>query len=77
MNDEQPARRHFSAAWLQLWAESTQDYSIFALSTEGIVMSWNPGGRSIQGYEADEIIGRKFSLFYPEGGKRRERQKPR
>ncbi|SAK86198.1 PAS/PAC sensor hybrid histidine kinase [Caballeronia fortuita] len=54
----------FGTAWLQLWAGSTDDYSIFALSPDGIVMTWNPGGERIQGYRADEIIGQSFSAFY-------------
>ncbi|MDR7009401.1 PAS domain S-box-containing protein, partial [Paraburkholderia strydomiana] len=53
--DSRPAG--FSSAWLQLWAESTDDYSIFALSPDGIVLTWNPGGERIQGYRSEEIIG--------------------
>jgi PAS domain S-box-containing protein len=56
----------FSSVWLRLWAESTGDYSIFALSPEGTVMTWNPGGERIHGYNADEIIGQRFSVFYTE-----------
>ncbi|WP_175160417.1 hybrid sensor histidine kinase/response regulator [Paraburkholderia fynbosensis] len=66
MNHVDPQSDAFSSAWLRLWAESTQDYSIFALSREGTVLTWNPGGECIQGYRPDEIIGRSFSLFYPE-----------
>ena len=29
-------------------------------------MSWNTGARLIEGYRADEIIGRHFSIFYTE-----------
>ncbi|REE24036.1 PAS domain S-box-containing protein [Paraburkholderia sp. BL27I4N3] len=61
-----PQSDAFSSVWLRLWAESTQDYSIFALSPEGTVLTWNPGGECIQGYRPDEIIGRSFALFYPE-----------
>jgi PAS domain S-box-containing protein len=65
MNDASPPA-NFSSVWLRLWAESTEDYSIFALSPEGIVMTWNPGGERIKGYKAGEIIGQRFSLFYTE-----------
>src|SRR3954452_10491027 len=34
------------------------------LSPEGIVQSWNAGAQAINGYEASEIIGRHFSVFY-------------
>lgn len=64
-NDASPAA-NFSSTWLQLWAGSTDDYSIFALSRDGIVMTWNPGGERIQGYRDDEIIGQPFSVFYME-----------
>jgi PAS domain S-box-containing protein len=57
---------HFTSVWLRLWAESSQDYSIFALSPEGIVLSWNPGGELIHGYRPEEIIGQPFSVLYPE-----------
>ncbi|WP_343654735.1 PAS domain S-box protein [Paraburkholderia caribensis] len=66
MNDDTAPATGFSAVWLRLWAESTDDYSIFALSPDGIVMTWNPGGERIQGYTADEVIGQPFSVFYTE-----------
>jgi PAS domain S-box-containing protein len=66
MNDDTAPASGFSSAWLRLWAESTDDYSIFALSPDGVVMTWNPGGERIQGYQAHEIIGQRFSVFYTE-----------
>jgi PAS domain S-box-containing protein len=44
--------------------EGVRDYSIFMLSTQGIVLSWNAGARAMKGYEAHEIIGSHFSRFY-------------
>ncbi len=64
MDHPTPPSEDSSAAWLRLWAGSTQDYSIFAVSPDGIVLTWNPGGERIQGYRPDEIIGQPFSLFY-------------
>ena len=67
MNDDLgPHSAEFTSVWLRLWAESTQDYSIFALSPEGVILTWNPGGERIQGYRPHEIIGQPFSLFYTE-----------
>jgi PAS domain S-box-containing protein len=43
-----------------------KDYAIFMLDPKGNVASWNEGARRIKGYEAEEIIGRHFSTFYPE-----------
>ena len=45
--------------------QSVQDYGIFMLDPDGRVASWNEGARRIKGYEAEEILGRHFSVFYP------------
>jgi PAS domain S-box-containing protein len=55
-----------SANQLRLLIESTNEYAIFMLDPTGHVISWNPGAQRIKGYRADEIIGRHFSVFYPE-----------
>jgi len=49
----------------RLLVQEVKDYAIFMLDPEGCVMSWNEGARRINGYEAEEIIGRHFSTFYP------------
>ncbi|NKJ49832.1 hybrid sensor histidine kinase/response regulator [Burkholderia sp. SG-MS1] len=61
-----PYADDFTSVWLRLWAESTLEYSIFALTPAGTVLTWNPGGESIQGYRGDEIARQPFSLFYTE-----------
>jgi len=66
MNDIDPRPAGFSAVWLQLWAESTDDHSIFALSPNGVVLTWNPGGERIQGYQPEEIIGQPYSVMFSE-----------
>jgi PAS domain S-box-containing protein len=45
--------------------EDIQDYAIFLLDRDGNVSTWNIGAQRIKGYQAAEIIGRHFSLFYP------------
>lgn len=42
-----------------------RDYGIFMLDPGGHVVSWNPGAERINGYTAEDIIGRHFSTFYP------------
>src|SRR5215210_3701497 len=49
----------------RLLVEGVKDYAIFMLDPEGRVASWNTGAESIKGYQAQEIIGRHFSVFYP------------
>lgn len=46
--------------------EQVGDYGIFMLDTKGRIVSWNEGARRIKGYAADEVIGKYFSIFYPE-----------
>ncbi len=46
--------------------ESVQDYAIFLLDRQGVVVSWNPGAQRAKGYTASEIIGQHFSIFYTE-----------
>ncbi len=42
------------------------DYAIYMLEPNGVVASWNPGAERAKGYTRQEIIGRHFSIFYPE-----------
>jgi PAS domain S-box-containing protein len=49
----------------RLLVDSVKDYAIFMLDVDGRVSSWNSGAERINGYRADEIIGRHFSAFYP------------
>src|SRR6185312_10436516 len=48
----------------RLLVESIQDYAIFLLDTNGMVMSWNAGAQKLKGYKANEIIGKHFSVFF-------------
>ena len=50
----------------QLMVESVRDYAIFMLDPAGYIASWNLGAQRIKGYDAEEIIGRHFSVFYTE-----------
>lgn len=49
----------------RLMVESVTDYAIVMLDPEGLVVSWNTGAERIEGYPAEEIVGRHFSQFYP------------
>lgn len=41
-----------------------QDYAIILLDIDGTILSWNLGAKRIKGYEAEEIIGQNFRIFY-------------
>lgn len=45
--------------------EGIVDYAIYMLSPSGVVVNWNAGAARIKGYQADEIVGQHFSVFYP------------
>src|ERR1051325_23801 len=49
----------------RLLVEGAQDYAIFMLDAQGNIASWNAGAERIKGYQAAEIIGKHFSIFYP------------
>lgn len=46
--------------------EQVIDYGIFMLDEKGKIVSWNEGAKRIKGYTAGEIIGKYFSIFYPQ-----------
>lgn len=48
----------------RLLVESVKDYGIFMLDPTGHVATWNIGAKRLVGFEASEIIGRHFSVFY-------------
>jgi PAS domain S-box-containing protein len=50
----------------RLLIEGVQAYAIFQLDHEGNVVSWNAGAQRLKGYDAAEIIGHHFSIFYPQ-----------
>jgi PAS domain S-box-containing protein len=55
-----------SEARFRLIVEGAKDYGIFMLDPHGNVATWNAGAERITGYAAEEIVGRRFSSFYPQ-----------
>jgi PAS domain S-box-containing protein len=53
-----------SAKQFRMLVDGVIDYSIYMLSPQGLISSWNSGGQRIKGYQAKEVIGRHFSLFF-------------
>jgi PAS domain S-box-containing protein len=60
------AKLRESEELFRLLVSSTRDYAIFMLDPTGHVATWNAGAHRIKQYEPEEIIGRHFSVFYPE-----------
>ena len=50
----------------RLLVEGVNDYAILMLDPAGHVLSWNLGAHRITGYERAEILGKHFSIFYPD-----------
>ncbi|KQU80947.1 MULTISPECIES: PAS domain S-box protein [unclassified Rhizobacter] len=50
----------------RLLVEGVADYAIFMLDANGMVATWNVGAERIKGYTAAQIIGKHFSVFYPD-----------
>ena len=50
--------------WTDKWVSSVSDYSVFAISLDGRILTWNPGGVAIHGYQPDEIIGQHLEILY-------------
>ena len=72
-DDSEPVNRvvpetstnRIDAELLGLLVDSVKDYAIFMLDTQGHVVSWNGGAVRLKGYEARDIVGKHFSVFYP------------
>jgi PAS domain S-box-containing protein len=44
--------------------DAVKDYSIVTLDPNGCVTTWNAGAERLNGYKAEEILGKHFSMFY-------------
>ncbi|AHE53440.1 hybrid sensor histidine kinase/response regulator [Sphingomonas sanxanigenens] len=49
-----------------LLVNAITDYAIYMLDPAGIIASWNPGAQRFKGYEAGEVVGRHFEMFFTE-----------
>ncbi|HEX2571429.1 MAG TPA: PAS domain S-box protein [Polyangia bacterium] len=67
---EQEQALRQSEELFRLLLEGIQDYAIFMLDPEGRIATWNQGAERLKGYQAHEIIGQRFSVFYPEAERR-------
>jgi PAS domain S-box-containing protein len=68
---EEKERARRQAEQFRLLIAGVRDYAIFMLDPEGRVATWNAGAERIKQYTAADIIGRHFSLFYPQEDKDR------
>ncbi|WP_157366966.1 sensor histidine kinase [Algoriphagus vanfongensis] len=59
MNTTQPSLDYLSRA-----IHDIEDYAIIFMDSSGTILDWNLGAKRIKGYEAKEIIGQNFRIFY-------------
>jgi PAS domain S-box-containing protein len=59
-------RLHASESRFRLLVENVEDYVIYMLDPNGVVVTWNAGAARIKGHTAAEIVGCHFSRFYPQ-----------
>ena len=57
----------------RLLVANVKDYAIFMLDPTGHVSSWNEGAKRNKQYEADEIIGQHFRIFYSESDQKNKK----
>ena len=48
----------------RLLVEGVVDYAIYMLDPDGIVSNWNAGAKRIKGYDAADVVGKYFGMFY-------------
>jgi two-component system, cell cycle sensor histidine kinase and response regulator CckA len=48
----------------RLTLQGIASHAVILLDAEGNVVTWNPGAERIEGYTAEEILGKHFSTFY-------------
>ena len=58
------AKLRNSEEMFRMLLDGITDYAVYMLDVEGRVVSWNSGAARIQGYTAEEIIGKHVSCFY-------------
>src|SRR5450755_1498727 len=58
------APRDQDKALYRFLVQSLTEYAVFAVSPEGIVISWNAGAEKTFGYTEAEIVGRSFEIIF-------------
>lgn len=56
----------------RLLVDAATDYAIYAIDTQGNILTWNKGAELLKGYKTEEVIGRNFSMFYSEEDRLRQ-----
>ncbi|WP_447987453.1 PAS domain-containing protein [Nitrospira sp. Nam74] len=49
----------------RLMVDAVTDYAIYMLTPDGRIATWNPGAQRLKRYTESEVIGRHYSMFFP------------
>jgi PAS domain S-box-containing protein len=52
--------------FFEILVSQVAEYAIVRLDVDGMIASWNTGAERVEGYPAEDAIGRHFSLFFAE-----------
>lgn len=52
--------------YIEFLQRAVSGYAIYSLDNDGVVKSANPGAASVEGYSQSEVVGRHFSIFFPQ-----------
>jgi len=57
---------HSEAECFKHFIYNVTDYAVYTLSPQGLITHWNAGAERCQGYIEAEVLGKHFSLLYPD-----------
>lgn len=61
---QQQADSGASQEFSEFLLNGLKDLAIYMLSPTGVVQTWNNGAQAIKQYEASDVIGKNYSMFY-------------
>ena len=61
---EQQLKR--SDAWFNAILAGVNDYAVVPLTAEGVIPSWNRSISKLTGFDAADVVGERYSIFFPQ-----------
>lgn len=71
-NPKQAPPQTTNEEFYQFLTEGLSDLAIYMLSPTGTVQTWTKGAQTIKQYQASEVIGKNFSMFYTKADQDRD-----
>lgn len=64
IQNESAEKLNISEEVFGFFIDIVRDYAIYMLDNDGTIITWNEGAVRIEGYTADEVIGKKIDMIY-------------